>query len=201
MSDRLIPFTQWLDRLRVQGLPLNTPAPPAYQTYSEWYANSRGVNPLTGERALKSYGDWIFERQKLNLPQGTAPPAGYERYEDWFRRIRGMDPITGRAISPLTDPLIVGQPRSGQTCVETTSHQRAAPGTATATSSFLRRAVLTAGTIASRLGGIGRGVSNALPAMGAMSTIIHAVRETRDAHSGRPLGGASQRPGPHALRV
>ncbi len=57
----LKPHTAWIDHCRRAGLPLDTPAPPEYQSYDEWYRNSRGVDPYTG----KDYShrkEWILDR-------------------------------------------------------------------------------------------------------------------------------------------
>jgi hypothetical protein len=115
---------------------------------------------------FKSYGDWIFERHKLKLPLDAPPPAGYETYKDWYERVRGLP--FGEGASPT-----------------------APSPTAEGPSSYFRRMLLTAGSVASRLGAIGR---SALPAFGAVSTIIHAIREGRDQQRA-PIGEES---GPRA---
>lgn len=196
MAD-LKPFTDWLSHLRQQRLPLDTPPPAEHQNYFEWYQNTRGVNAITKERALKNYGDWLVERHKLGLPLEAPPPPGYESYNEWYRRMRCLDPRTGKAITPLDDPLIVGtgtRPRSGDgvriKIDDGSPLEEEGPGTRSpssargaAPSSFLRRALLAAGNIANRLAAVGGGVRNALPVMGAVSTVIHAVREGKDAQS------------------
>lgn len=100
---------------------------------------------------LRSYGDWLFERHRLNLPVDAPPPAGYETYKAWYERVRGLP--FGEGSPPASSPTVEGP------------------------SSYIRRMLLTAGNIATRLGAIGR---SALPAFGVVSTIIHAIREGRD---------------------
>jgi hypothetical protein len=172
----LLPYTDWLGECRRLGLPPETPPPPAYQTFDEWNRNSRGVNQITGQRQLKSYGDLIMTRGKLGLPLDAAPPPGYESHDEWYRRVRALDPATGESLL----------------------YKNAAPTapaqTATGTSGFFRQALSTAGSIASRLGAMGRGLGQAFPAIGATSTIIHAIREGHDMEK-------TKRASPHDLRA
>ena len=88
----LKPHIAWINECRRRGWPLDTPAPPEYQSYDEWYRNTRGVNPYTGRRALKDFGDWIFEKNRLGLPYDAPAPEGNESEAEWFRRTRGMNP-------------------------------------------------------------------------------------------------------------
>jgi hypothetical protein len=113
-----------------------------------------------------SYGNWLYRRHTLNLPLDTPPPPGVESYETWFRRVRGIDPASGE---PWGSP-----------SERARMHPGASSPRETVPSSFLRQALSKAGSIATRLGAIGGGFRNAVPAFGAISTIIHAIREGQD---------------------
>jgi hypothetical protein len=65
------------------------------------------------------------------------------------------------------------------------SAPRPAEAEASRASSFMRRALAGAGTVASRLGAIGRAVRTGIPILSAVSTIIHAIVEAHDAEKAK----------------
>lgn len=187
----LKPHTEWINHCRKNGLPLDTPAPREYESYAEWYKNTRGVNPISGKRDLKNYSDWIFERNARGLSSNTPAPEGYESEAEWFRRTRLRDPVTHE---PLPNEFVEAQRREngpvgrlqGTSGAASTTEATAPPTpsqaaqTPTGSSGFLRRAIAGAGSVASRLGAIGSSLRGALPVIGAISTIIHAIVESKE---------------------
>jgi hypothetical protein len=179
----LKPYTSRLDECRRRGIPRTTPPPPEYQTYDEWYRNVRGINLATGKRDLKSYGDWIAERIERGLPSDAPPPEGYETEADWFRRVRAIDPETGK---PLENPMIKPTrptPSGGGAPSATLSQTAQTP---TGPSGFFRRALARAGTVASRLGAIGKVFRNGSPVLSAVSSILHAIVEGQELQKEQP---------------
>jgi hypothetical protein len=159
----LKPYSSWLDECRRRGL-----SPRAgYQTYDEWYRNTRGINLATGKRDLKSYGDWIAERAERGLPPNAPAPEGYETDADWFKRSRGLDPETGK---PLTNPTLTDAPLVRQP----------APPPPSGMPGFMRRALTGAGSLAVRLGQVGSALRGGIPAFAAVSTLLHAIVEARE---------------------
>lgn len=178
IADRLVPFTQWIDRLRMQRLPLDTPPPSHYQTYDEWLRNSRGVNAITGQR---------------------APETDAER----FRRMRGIDPVSGRPATVLNDPLFNSPSRIATAPI---APMPPPTSTTTAPSSFVRRLTFGAGVLSSRLTALGRAVRGGTPVLSAVSTMLHAIRAGSEAERSvdpdlRADAGAPSRSGTAAPRL
>jgi hypothetical protein len=169
----LKPYTAWLDECRRTGISPGTPPPPEYQSYDEWYRNTRGINLETGKRDLRSYGDWIAERAERGLPANAPAPEGYESQTEWFKRVRGLDPETGK---PLTNPHLP----------DTTSVKAPQPTPPTSSSSptgasgFMRRALTGVETVAGRLGQLGSVLRGGLPVFAAFSTLLHAIVEAKE---------------------